>query len=228
LFRSGAVILIAVACGLAVLRSAKVGVTRGIARPRPGPADALQRLLDGNRRFAAGMKPRADVSARRRAELAFGQEPIAAIVSCSDSRVPPELIFDQGLGDLFVCRVAGNVIDGVIAGSIEFAVSVLGTPLILILGHEECGALNAAVTAVEGGGAVSPNIDLLVDALRMPVLRVRDQPGSLLNNAIEENVRCGVQRLRFEPELMPLLRDGSVAIAGGVYSLKSGLVTLLR
>jgi carbonic anhydrase len=183
--------------------------------------------MDGNRRFAAGEPPQVDVSAARRAELASGQQPFAAIVSCADSRVPPEIIFDQGLGDLFVCRIAGNFVDVGIAGSIEYAVGVLGVSLVMVLGHEACGALKETVNAVKGGGPISPNIEVLVEALTVPVLRVLDQPGDLLDNAIRSNVRFGVERLLGEPDIAPFTRDGSVRVIGGEYRLASGLVELL-
>ena len=174
------------------------------------------------------MRRQADISAARRAELAAGQAPFAALVGCADSRVPPEIIFDQGLGDLFVCRVAGNIADIGVIGSVEYAVGVLGVSLIFVLGHEGCGAAKAAVDSVTEGGSVSPNIDVIVDDIRVAVERARDQSGDLLDNAIQENVRLGMRRLATEPDLAPFVQDGSIAIAGGEYRLASGLVELVR
>jgi len=188
----------------------------------------LQRLVEGNQRFTVGATPQADISAARRAELPAGQTPFAALVSCADSRVPPEIIFDQGLGDLFVCRIAGNITDIGVVGSVEYAVGVLGVSLIFVLGHEGCGAVKAAVDAVTKGGSVSPNIDVIVDGIRVAVERVRDQPGDLLDNAIQENVRLGMRRLAAEPNIAPFVQDGRIAIAGGEYGLVSGLVELVR
>lgn len=214
--------------GLAASRALRVpGPARALAQARPTPAEALQRLLDGNRRFAAGAPPQADASAARRAELASGQQPFAALVSCADSRVPPEVIFDQGLGDLFVCRIAGNIVEAGIAGSVEYAAGVLGVSVVMVLGHESCGAVKAALDALAGGGSVSPNIDVLVDAIAVPVLRAREQAGDRLNNAILANVRFGVERLRREPDLTPLIDRGDIRVVGGEYRLASGLVEIV-
>ena len=194
------------------------------APTRPTPAQALQRLIEGNQRFASSAPPQADVSEGRRAEQASGQRPFAAIVSCSDSRVPTEIIFDQGLGDLFVCRLAGNIVDIGVAGSVEYAVAVLGVSLIFVLGHESCGAVKAAVDVVSGAALISPNIDEIVHAIRAPVERARGLPGDLLQNAIQENVRFGMRRLLAEPELAPFLADGRIQVAGGEYNLSTGVV----
>jgi carbonic anhydrase len=219
----------AAVAGIAAARSReRAGVPTAAAQGRPTPDEALRRLLEGNRRFAAGAPQEADVSAARRAELATGQRPFAALVSCADSRVPPELIFDQGLGDLFVCRIAGNFVDAGIAGSIEYAVGVLDVSLVMVLGHEACGAVKATLDALAGGGPVSPNIDVLVDAISVPVLRARELPGDRVNNAILSNVRFGVERLQREPDLAPFIQSGSVQVVGGEYMLASGLVELVR
>jgi carbonic anhydrase len=119
------------------------------------------------------------------------------------------------------------VVDAGIAGSVEYAIGVLGVSLVLVLGHEACGALKEAVNAVMGGGPISPNLDLLVESLTVPVLRVLDQPGDLLDNAIRSNVRFGVDRLSGEPEIAPFIRDGTVRVVGGEYRLNGGLVELL-
>jgi carbonic anhydrase len=224
--------------GLSTAALAGFAITRampGSAAPlgvwgqsRPTPAEALQRLLDGNRRFVSGATPQADITAARRVETATGQRPFAAIVSCADSRVPPEIIFDQGLGDLFVCRNAGNFVDTGIAGSIEYAVGVLGVSLVFVLGHEACGAVKAAVDVVTGGAELSPNISVIVDHIRPAVERAEGEPGDLLTNAIRENVRLGMQRLNAEPPLMPSVAGGSIQIAGGEYNLAGGLVELIQ
>jgi carbonic anhydrase len=228
LLRLGAGVL----TGLAITPSCSSGVWTAMpARARSlagsGPAAALRRLVEGNERFAAGAPSQADISAARRAELAGGQRPFAAIVSCADSRVPPEIIFDQGLGDLFVCRVAGNFVDVGITGSVEYAIDVLGVSLLFVLGHGSCGAVKAAVEAVAGGGPISPNIAVIVDDLRPAVERVLGQPGDVLANAIVENVRVGMARLNAEPVIAPSVALGSVGIAGGVYNLNTGVVDLL-
>ena len=175
--------------GLGAARVVRPSSAEAAGQPRPSPAEALERLLEGNRRFAAGEPSSADVSEARRVELADGQEPFAAIVSCADSRVPPEIIFHQGLGDLFICRVAGNIVDEGIAGSIEYSVGVLGVSLVMVLGHEACGAVKETVNAVGSGAMISPNIDVLVAAIRPAVERVSGQSGDLVANAIRDNVR---------------------------------------
>ncbi|MGD9894709.1 MAG: carbonic anhydrase, partial [Dehalococcoidia bacterium] len=134
----------------------------------------------------------------------------------------------QGLGDLFVCRIAGNIVDAGIAGSIEYAVGVLGVSLVFVLGHEECGAVKAAVAATESDSSISPNIDVLVNAIRPAVERVRSQSGNLLDNAIRENIRLGVQSLHAEPDLQPFVQSGAIEIVGGEYNLSSGIVELIQ
>jgi carbonic anhydrase len=205
----------------------RASTVRAQAPRRPTPAEALERLIAGNRRFALGEPSQADVSAARRAELAGGQRPFAAIVSCSDSRVPPEIVFDQGLGDLFVCRLAGNIVDVGTAGSVEYAVGVLGVSYIFVLGHESCGAVKAAVDVTANGQPISPNIDVLVNAIRASVEAARDEPGDLLTNAIRENVRTGIRRLMSEPDIAPFLAEGRVGIGGGVLNLTSGAIDLI-
>jgi carbonic anhydrase len=223
---SGAVSLIS---GLTVLRTFhRASTVRALTAQRPTPAEALNRLTAGNRRFALDEPSQADVSAARRAELTSGQSPFAAIVSCSDSRVPPEIVFDQGLGELFVCRLAGNIVDVGTAGSVEYAVGVLGVSYIFMLGHESCGAVKAAVDVVTNGQPISPNIDVLVNAIRAPVEAARAEPGDLLANAIRENVRTGMRRLMSEPDIAPFLVDGRAGIGGGVFNLSTGLIDVVR
>ncbi len=214
--------------GLGVARSRVVALAVASGGARISPREALERLLEGNRRFAAGEPSLADISEARRVELAAGQEPFAAIVSCADSRVPPEIIFHQGLGDLFICRVAGNIVDDGIAGSIEYGVGVLGVSLVMVLGHEACGAVKETVNAVRSGAMISPNIDALVAAIRPAVERVSGQPGDPLENAIRENVRLGVQRLTLEPDIAPFIARGQIAVVGGEYNLRTGRVELVR
>ena len=163
------------------------------------PADALQRLRDGNRRFVAGERGDANsISEARRAELVGGQNPFAAIVACSDSRVPVELLFDQGLGDLFVIRVAGNIVAPSQIGSVEFAAAKLGTRLVVVLGHSNCGAIDAALQAITNADeAASPNLQSIVDSIR-PALEplVADKGKVDLREAVAANVRQSVAHLR--------------------------------
>ena len=181
----------------------------------PGPATALHRLKDGNARFAADKPARKDIGARRRAELAKGQRPFAVILTCSDSRVAPELIFDQGLGDLFVLRVAGNVTDPVVLGSIEYAVEHLKTPLIVVLGHEACGAVKAAMD----GGHAEGNLGKLIRHVH-----VGDGKADV-TAAVRANVVYQAGQLTRQSTLLKDFVSGKRArIVAGVYSLKTGEV----
>jgi len=204
-----------------------------IADPRNAMtgADSLADLLAGNERFVAG-RPE---SPRRRPEdyasLAAGQFPQAAIIACSDSRVAPEILFDQGVGDLFVIRVAGNVVDGsgpVVKGSIEYAVAELNVPLVMVLGHSNCGAVNAAIKHFDDHDALPGAINGLVDLIKPAVEQVRDKPGDELTNAIRANVQLGVERLRtLEPIVAGPVRAGKLKIAGATYDLATGRVKMV-
>ena len=166
-----------------------------------------------------------DQAAKRRAELAKSQHPFAIILSCSDSRVPPEIIFDEGLGDLFVVRVAGNVLNDEGLGSIEYAVEVLGTRLIVVLGHQSCGAVDAAMKTVAAKGKAPGHIQSLVSAIK-PV--VESTPKGNLDTMIKANVKHVVHALRSS---MPILKakvdSGHVQVIGGYYALDTGAVTFL-
>ncbi|MGB9273603.1 MAG: carbonic anhydrase [Terrimicrobiaceae bacterium] len=191
------------------------------------PEAALQRLLDGNERYIEGRMKRHDFLAERPA-LALGQNPFAGILGCADSRVGPEYAFDTGRGDLFVCRVAGNFADANSIASFEYAVAVLGTPLILVLGHTKCGAVDATVKAVKDGKEFSGHIPSLIKALRPAVKTAQDQPGDLLDNSIRQNVILNVKKLKAaEPILSKAVQQGKLKVAGGIYSLETGRVTLV-
>ncbi len=189
----------------------------------------LAQLLEGNKRFMKGEL----AHPRRKPEdfvpLAEGQAPLAVIVGCADSRVAPELIFDQGVGDLFVVRVAGNVITGTgaaVKGSIEYAVAELGVRLILVLGHSQCGAVKAAIKHIDTNDALPGSISSLVDLIKPAVAAVNGKPGNLLDNAIKANVEQGVERLkRLEPILADPVKKGTLKVVGAVYDLRSGKVT---
>ncbi len=202
------------------------------AGPRPVDADeALRQLLDGNHRFMIG-KP---LTPRRSPEefrsLAHGQFPEAVIVSCADSRVAPEILFDVGVGDIFVVRVAGNVIDGAgvtVKGSIEYAVAELNVPLILVLGHSGCGAVKAAIQHIHDKDSLPGAINGLVELIKPAVAKSKGIAGDPLENAIRQNVEIGVERLRrLEPILAPRVTGGKVKVVGGVYDLGTGGVTLI-
>ena len=199
--------------------------------PRLTPDEVLRSMLAGNERFVRGQAE----GPRRRPEdfapLAEGQHPSAVIVSCADSRVPPEIVFDQGVGDLFVVRIAGNVVANagvLVKGSIEYGVAELGAPLVMVLGHTACGALKAAIKHIEDHDALPGSIEGLVAALKPVVARVKGRPGDLLDQAIRANVEAGVARLKaLSPIMAPAVRAGRVKVVGGVYDLKTGIVSVI-
>ncbi len=202
----------------------------GDARPRPkSPADALQRLQAGNKRFAAGKATNPGQTTVRRAELAEGQAPFAIVVACSDSRVPPEIVFDEGLGDLFVVRVAGNTTsDPLVIGSVEYGVAVLESLLVVVLGHNDCGAVKGAVDVVTKGTTLPGQIGSVVQPIIPAVQAVRSTPPSdLVGAAVEQNVRQGVSTLGSQPLLADAVKAGTLQVVGADYHLSSGQVSFL-
>jgi carbonic anhydrase len=189
------------------------------------PDQALTQLLRGNERFVAGWPDRPNQSARRRHEVATaGQQPFAIILSCADSRVPPEIIFDQGLGDVFVIRVAGNVLDDIILGTIEYAVEHMHTPLVVVLGHDKCGAITAAVERVK----TNSHVQAVVDALQPALLLAEGQEGDRVSTAVDANVRYAVKKLQAsEPVLMGASAAGQLRIVGARYNLDTGEVKII-
>ena len=189
------------------------------------PDDALKLLLAGNQRFVAGnlnSVTRAEL-AQRRAELVQGQKPFAIVLCCSDSRVGPELVFDQELGNLFVVRTAGEVLDAAGIGSIEYAVAHLGSPLLLVLGHEYCGAVAAAVADAKEPGHIAD----IVKAIQPAVAKTKGKPGDVLHNAVEANVQDIAARLRdTDPVLSEKVKAGRLKVAGAIFSLTTGKVEL--
>ncbi|MFZ2956712.1 MAG: carbonic anhydrase [Candidatus Ozemobacteraceae bacterium] len=187
------------------------------------PDQALVKLLAGNRNFVL-LKPAHPHETRaRRAEVAMGQHPIAVIVGCSDSRVPPELLFDQGEGDLFIVRVAGNIVDDVVLGSIEFGVMKLGARLVMVLGHERCGAINATVK----GGEAPGHIRNLIEAIAPSVAAARTEPGDLAENAMRLNVKRMVKKIKETPPILKeLIEKGTVKVVGARYDLDDGSVSI--
>ena len=188
---------------------------------------ALQRLREGNERYVAAKLTLTNATATRRLEVAHEQRPFAAILVCADSRVPAEIVFDQGLGDLFVVRVAGPVADEAVLGSLEFAVTALAVPLILVLGHERCGAVQATVKALEQGDDPPGHIASLVDAIRPAVKQARGRPGDLVDNALRAHIAGLVERLRAaRPILGERVRQGQLKIVGARYNLETGQVEI--
>lgn len=190
-------------------------------------AEALERLRDGNRRFVAGNSDIEDaLSGARRAELVDGQSPFAVVLACSDSRVPVELVFDQGLGELFVIRVAGNIVAPSQVGSVEFAAAQLGTQLVVVLGHSNCGAVDATLKELaQEQETRSPNLRSIVDRIR-PAVEALDNPS--LHDAVVANVRNSANRLRHGSQILEsLIESGELTIVGAEYSIESGEVNFL-
>jgi carbonic anhydrase len=194
-------------------------------QPTVAPAEAVSKLKEGNGRYTTGNLQHPGQTTERRAELAKDQHPFAVILSCSDSRVPPEIVFDQGLGDLFVVRVAGNVIDDHGLGSIEYAVDHLGARLIVVLGHQSCGAVKAAKETIAAKGKAPGHIQSLVTAIK-PVVEATAKDD--LETTVKANVKHVVQALRSStPILKAKVDSGEVQVIGGYYSLDTGAVSLL-
>jgi carbonic anhydrase len=189
------------------------------------PAEALELLKKGNADFVNDVPFQPIRDSERRLEIAKGQKPFAVLVGCSDSRVSPEILFGRGLGELFILRVAGNTVDLSGLGTIEYAVSQLGVPLIVVLGHERCGAVAAAVEVVQRRIDLPGSLGELIGPIVPAVLKAQDQEGDILNNAIRENIRRVVRRLH---NASPLLEDplaaGKLKIVGAHYDLDNGMV----
>jgi len=191
-------------------------------------AEALERLMDGNRRFVVEQAQRLNQSADVRVKVASGQHPFAIIFGCSDSRVPPEVIFDQGLGDLFVIRVAGHVVDDTALASIEFGIEEFETPLVMVLGHERCGAVTAAVKALTAHEEAMGHVGALVEPIKVAAEQVRNAPGDLVDNAVRANVALVVSELEnSEPILAERVDADELLIVGARYDLDTGAVELI-
>ena len=198
--------------------------------------NALRRLREGNSRFVENQScATATLSPARRAALLEGQEPFAIVLGCSDSRVPAELVFDQGLGDLFVIRVAGNIVAPSQVGSVEFAATRFGPRLVVVMGHSQCGAVMATLEEVLGRGTTqSRNLRSIVDRVRPSVETViagrgEDDPDAMMRDAVRANVRASTSHLRHGSELLEeLVRNEGLLIVGAEYSLETGVVTFFE
>jgi carbonic anhydrase len=192
------------------------------------PAQSLARLLDGNRRFVTDQDNSSDISTRRRLQLAKGQGPFAALVGCADSRVGPEHLFGVGLGELFIVRTAGNYVDDAGYGSLAYAVAALGVPLIVVLGHERCGAVDAATKLVTNNEQLPPSLTRMVQPILPAVVdaRATHRGGDLVDAAIHQNVRHVVRSLRqsTDPLLAEPMRGGKLMVVGAYYDLDTGKV----
>ena len=213
----------------AVMGSAfwSMNLEQAIASPAlepPSPDAALKRLMDGNQRFLKQKSKHPDQSKARMKEVAQAQHPFATVLSCADSRVAPEILFDEGIGDLFDIRVAGNIVIPEVLGSIEYAVAILGTPVLMVLGHERCGAVTAAVQ----GERLPGHIGSFVKAIKPAISRTKGQSGDPVDNAVVANVQYQIEKLkRSSTILSERSQDGKLKIVGGRYDLDSGEVTLI-
>ena len=186
--------------------------------------EALKRLSEGNKRYAIGKFIRPHQTSVRRAELIDGQHPFAIVLGCSDSRIPVELVFDQGVGDLFVVRVAGNIADDVALGSIEYAAAHLHVPLAVVMGHGGCGA----VAATASGGELEGHLPVIATAIRPAVDKVKTQQGDLVNNAARANAVMVAEKLKAsKPVLSELVRSGKLTVVAAFYDIKSGKVEFI-
>ncbi|MFB8796080.1 MAG: carbonic anhydrase [Microcoleus sp.] len=201
-----------------------------LAAPEPAiaqndmtPDAALKQLMDGNKRFVDRKRQNPNQDLVRLAEVAKSQKPFAAILGCADSRFPSEMIFDRGFGDLFVCRVAGNVATPEEIGSLEFGTLVLGAKVLVVIGHERCGAVDATIK----GSQVPGQIGSLLDAIKPAVESSKDQGGDRLENACKANVMLQANRLKASPVISKLIEEKKLKVVGGYYDLDTGAVNIL-
>jgi carbonic anhydrase len=189
------------------------------------PDEALQQLMEGNQRFVRHIMTRPNQSLVRLQEVSQSQHPFATILSCADSRVLPEMLFDRGIGDIFDVRVAGNIATPEVLGSIEYAVGLLNTPLLMVLGHERCGAVTAAV---KNESLADSQVESFVKAIKPSVERIKSQSGDLIDNAVVANVQDQITKLKLSPILRERSESGTLQIVGGRYDLDTGKVTIVN
>lgn len=200
-----------------------VSPQKAVAQDNTNPDQALQELIEGNKRFYTQKRKSPNQTFTRLVEIAKAQKPFASILSCADSRVPSEIVFDQGFGDLFVCRVAGNIATPEEIGSLEFGSLVLGSKVIMVVGHKRCGAVDATIK----GAQVPGQIASLLEAIKPSVEMSKQQPGDRLENASKANVSMQVQKLKKSPVLSQLIQKKKLKIVGGYYDLDSGRITIV-
>lgn len=227
LSRRNSLKFVAGAIGTGILAA---GAGADLAAPEPAiaqndmtPDAALKKLMDGNKRFVDRKRQNPNQDLVRLAEVAKSQKPFAAVLGCADSRFPSEMIFDQGLGDLFVCRVAGNVATPEEIGSLEFGTLVLGAKVLVVVGHKRCGAVDATIK----GAQVPGQIGSLLDAIKPAVESSKDQGGDRLENASKANVMLQAKRLKASPVISKLIEEKKLKVVGGYYDLDTGAVNIL-
>ena len=224
-------LLFGAASTVGMLLANAAGAKEMKAPPKPqnvvSPDASLERLLKGNTRYVEGVSLRHDFKHEREA-LAGGQNPYAAILSCADSRIAPEYAFDSGRGDLFVCRVAGNFANAETVASLEYAVAVLNTPLILVLGHDSCGAVDAAIKSLKDDTTLPGHLPSLVTGLAPAVKAVLQQGGDTLSKAIRQNVVDTIAKLSSAtPILSAAIEQRKIRVVGGIYRLETGRVDVV-
>jgi len=207
--------------------SLPAGAADPVTKTTLTPDQALARLMEGNRRFVADDPQSPNISSSRRRELAGGQAPFATIVGCSDSRTPAEILMGAGLGEIFVARVAGNTLPAALGGSIAYGIHALGTPIVMVLGHERCGAVTAAVDVVTKGAIVPPVMQAMLAPIIFAVNAVKGQPGDLIDNVVRENARIGARALNSDPLLADMARGGKLKVVAGYYDLDDGKIEIL-
>lgn len=224
--------LTALSAGAAMVATASPAVAAADEKAKVSsltPDQALAKLIDGNRRFVADQNPVTDISTKRRLEIAKSQAPFAALVGCADSRVGPEHLFGGGLGELFIVRTAGNYVDDAGYGSLAYAVAALGVPLIVVMGHERCGAVDAATKLVTNNSQLPPSLTRMVKPILPAVIDAQANMGAktdLVDHAIHMNVRHVVRGLRetSDPIMAAPIKAGKVRIVGAYYDLDTGAV----
>ena len=219
----------AAAAGFALAGTANAKDDKKPPKPQNvvSPDAALELLMKGNKRYVEGESRRHDFK-REREALVGGQNPYAGILSCADSRIAPEYAFDSGRGDLFVCRVAGNFANDDTIASMEYAVAILGTPLIMVLGHDACGAVDATIKSLKDNTTLPGNLPSLVTSLTPAVKAASGNPGDLLDNAIRQNVIDNVAKLKSAaPILSSAVEQRKLKVVGGIYRLRDGRVEMI-
>ncbi len=201
-------------------------VIAAVSAPTMSAEQGLQMLLDGNQRFVTGKLEHPNQTPDRRAEVAKGQHPFASVLACSDSRTPPEILFDRGLGDIFTVRVAGNVADKVVIESLDYSVKHLGVRVVMVLGHRRCGAVIAAVDGHEG--TADQDVGPMLSELRPAVEASKGMAGDPVENAVRENVALVMKNLATSQELSAMVKSGELKIVGGIYDLDTGKIEMLK
>ncbi|WP_052442432.1 carbonic anhydrase [Streptacidiphilus neutrinimicus] len=192
---------------------------------RPLTPDRVLRILeDGNRRWVTGRLRHPNQTVARREEVAAGQHPLATVFSCIDSRVPPEIVFDRGVGDLFVVRTAAQTNDGLVQGAVEYGVEESLTPLLVVMGHQRCGAVTFAVETLNAGEEAPAHLKDVLDALRPAYEAAKGLPGDQVDNTVRAQIRLTVRQLEHDPILEPFERTGRAHVVGAYYSLDTGAV----